>query len=100
MANKENFNKIPLNDIEKIFIEKNLVQKNREDDFQKIINNYKIKELNKKELFTYLLIANELIVNDYELVTVTDHNTINGYDYLKNPIDILYQYKKILSLSR
>lgn len=96
VANKENFNKIPLNDIEKIFIEKNLVQKNREDDFQKIINNYKIKELNKKELFTYLLIANELIVNDYELVTVTDHNTINGYDYLKNSIDILYQYKKIL----
>ena len=43
----------------------------------------------RKEWLAYLLIANELIKNDYEIVVVTDHNNINGVEKLRVAISNL-----------
>lgn len=42
---------------------------------------------NKKELYSYLLIANQLVKNNYEIVVVTDHNTTKGIVKLKKILD-------------
>ena len=50
---------------------------------------------NKKELYAFLLLAHELIINKYEIVVVTDHNTFQGIDKLKLCI---YHLKKLKSM--
>lgn len=42
------------------------------------------------EFFAFILIATTLFQNEIELVLITDHHTIDGYDKLRNAIDILY----------
>ena len=42
------------------------------------------------EFFAFILIATILFQNEIELVLITDHHTIEGYDKLRNAIDILY----------
>lgn len=42
-----------------------------------------------KELFAYLLIAHELLINEYEIVVVSDHNTFEGVNKLKLCVDYL-----------
>lgn len=44
---------------------------------------------NQKELITYLLIAMKLINNSIKLAVITDHNTVDGYERLKDAINIL-----------
>lgn len=46
------------------------------------------------EALVYLLIVWELMINKYELVVVTDHNNIDGYERLVKAVDIIYTYRK------
>lgn len=46
----------------------------------------------KKEIYAFLLLANELLINQYEIAVVTDHNTFEGIDKLKICI---YHLKKL-----
>lgn len=46
------------------------------------------------EVLVYLLIVWELMINKYELVVVTDHNNIDGYERLVKALDIIYTYRK------
>lgn len=48
----------------------------------------------KKEWLSYLLIANAIIQNDYEIVVVTDHNTISGIDKLSSAVKELHKMRK------
>lgn len=48
----------------------------------------------KKELLSYMLLAETIIANNIEIVLVTDHHTINGVNKLKNAIDELHKMKK------
>lgn len=41
----------------------------------------------KKEFYSYLLIANQLLKNNYEIVVVTDHNTTEGIVKLQKALD-------------
>ena len=43
------------------------------------------------EFFAFILIAATLFQNEIELVLITDHHTIDGYNKLRNAIDILYE---------
>lgn len=47
----------------------------------------------KKELLSFLLLANEILVNEVSIVIVSDHNTIAGVPKLKKAIDYLYHMK-------
>ena len=47
----------------------------------------------RKELLSYLLLANALIENDIEIALVTDHNTITGVDKLRQAINQIKKYK-------
>lgn len=44
---------------------------------------------NKKELFSFLLLANSLIANNFEIILVSDHNTIDGVDKLIQAINVV-----------
>ncbi|WP_297689305.1 Spaf_1101 family AAA-like ATPase [uncultured Anaerococcus sp.] len=48
---------------------------------------------NKKEFYAYLLIAHELLINEYEIVVVADHNTFDGIDKLKLCVEYLKHTK-------
>lgn len=37
----------------------------------------------KKEKYAFLLLAHELLINEYEIVVVTDHNTFDGVEKLR-----------------
>lgn len=52
---------------------------NRLDKFGDEFNKFK----NKKEIYAFLILAHELLINEYEIVVVTDHNTFEGVDKLK-----------------
>lgn len=47
----------------------------------------------KKEIYAFLLLANELLINKYEIAVVTDHNTFEGIDKLKICIHHLKKLK-------
>lgn len=46
-----------------------------------------------KELLAYLLIAHELLINEYEIVVVADHNTFDGVNKLKTCVKYLKHQK-------
>lgn len=48
----------------------------------------------KKELLSYLLLAETIIVNEIEVVLVSDHHTVMGVRKLKTAIDELCKMKK------
>lgn len=48
----------------------------------------------KKELFSYLLLAETIIENEIEVVLVSDHHTVMGVRKLKTAIDELCKMKK------
>ena len=54
--------------------------------FEKIHNKY----CNDKELLSYLMLAYELLIKEYEIVLVSDHNTISGIDKLEAMIEKIY----------
>lgn len=47
----------------------------------------------KKEIYAFLLLANELLINKYEIAVVIDHNTFEGIDKLKICIHHLKKLK-------
>ena len=51
----------------------------------------------KEEWLSYILLANELVCNDYEIVVVTDHNSIAGISKLELAI-ILAEITNILGI--
>lgn len=67
--------------------------KNRENDFLDKYSKYYTegKFKNKREFWAFLLIADQLYRNRIELIVISDHNTINGYDKLCNVIKILHE---------
>lgn len=49
---------------------------------------------NKKELLSFLLLADAILENEIEIVVVADHHTIAGVDKLRKAIEELQKYKK------
>lgn len=49
---------------------------------------------NRKEIYAFLILAHELLINEYEIVVVTDHNTFEGVDKLKICIKHLSKNKE------
>jgi len=47
----------------------------------------------REEWLSYLLLANELICNDYEIVVVTDHNSVGGIKKLELAIKDIHKIK-------
>lgn len=90
-APKRTYQAYTENEIEKIARDRNLF---RFPKFQK--NNYLQNMVEKNSLFTdykellsYLLIGDTLFRKQIDLAIITDHNTISGYDKLKDAINIL-----------
>lgn len=50
----------------------------------------------KKDLLSFLLLANSLIVNSFDIIIVSDHNTIEGVDKLIQAISIVKDIRKPL----
>jgi len=48
----------------------------------------------KKEFLSYLLLANELFLQKIEIVVITDHHTVDGYEKVKIAVAKLYQQQK------
>ena len=48
------------------------------------------------EWLSYLLLANEILRNKYEIVVVTDHNNIQGVEKLRLVIDELKRFKAVM----
>lgn len=53
---------------------------------KKIIDKY----YDSKELLSYLILAYELVIREYEIILVSDHNTILGIDKLRQMLLIMY----------
>ena len=66
------------------------VNGNRLDKFGDEFNKFK----NRKEIYAFLILAHELLINEYEIVVVTDHNTFEGVDKLKICIKHLSKNKE------
>lgn len=49
---------------------------------------------NKKEWLSYVLLAHQLLRNNFGIALVTDHNTIDGIEKLETAIQHLYKLKK------
>lgn len=49
---------------------------------------------NKKEMLSYMLLAEMIIANDIEVVLVSDHHTVNGVGKLKTAINELCKMRK------
>ena len=47
----------------------------------------------EKDFYAYLLIANELVKNNYGMVLVTDHNAIGGAALLRQAVSYLVKFK-------
>lgn len=77
-------------------IERGLFPAERKDEFLKHFNNKVFKDT--CEFFAFILIAATLFQNEIELVLITDHHTIDGYDKLRNAIDILYEKQNFLGV--
>lgn len=64
-------------------------------DFDSITLNDDLSDFkSKKELFSFMLLAETIMSNNIEIVLVTDHQTINGIKKLKTAVDILQKMKK------
>ena len=59
------------------------------DKHKEYYNEGKFKD--EREFWAFLLIADQLYRNRIELIVISDHNTINGYDKLCNVIKILHE---------
>lgn len=70
-------------------VEQGLFPPDKKEEFLKLY--YDDKVFNDTcEFFAFILIAAILFKNEIELILITDHHTIEGYDKLRNAIDILY----------
>ena len=71
-------------------MERGLFPTDRKDEFLKLYYNNTIFN-DTCEFFAFILIAATLFQNKIELVLITDHHTIDGYDKLLNAVNILYK---------
>ena len=70
-------------------MEQRLFPADRKDEFLRLYYDNTIFN-DTHEFFAFILIATTLFKNEIELVLITDHHTIDGYDKLRKAIDILY----------
>lgn len=71
-------------------MERGLFPADRKDEFLRLYYDDAIFN-DTCEFFAFILIATTLFQNEIELVLITDHYTIAGYDKLLNAINILYK---------
>lgn len=86
------YKKISEKELEDIIYERNiipLINGKRDVKFGKDFDIFE----SKKEIYAFLLLANELLINQYEIAVVTDHNTFEGIDKLKICIHHLKKLK-------
>lgn len=86
------YKKVNEDKLEDIVYEKEIIPLVEGERFNEFGEDFDIFE-NKKEVYAYLLLANELLINKYEIVVVTDHNTFEGIDKLKICVNHLQQRK-------
>ena len=60
------------------------------EDYMQKLRDRGLDYINFKEYFTYYMIAYKLYKEEIEGVIISDHNTIEGYDKLKNMISYCY----------
>ena len=78
----DGYKKISEKELEDIIYERSIIPPiNGEKDIEFGVD-FNIFE-NKKEIYAFLLLAHELLINQYEIAVVTDHNTFEGIDKLK-----------------
>lgn len=80
--------------LEDIVYEKEIIPQGVRKNIGEMDDEFHIFKSNK-ELYAYLLIANELLINEYEIVVVSDHNTFEGINKLKVCVDYLKQINPI-----
>ena len=71
-------------------MERGLFPADRKDEFLKLYYDDSIFN-DTCEFFAFILIATTLFQNEIELVLITDHHTIAGYNKLSNAINFLYK---------
>lgn len=82
------YNKVSEKELEDIIYEKGIFPQGIRMGIYEMGEEFHIYDDNK-ELFAYLLIAHELLINEYEIVVVSDHNTFEGVNKLKVCVDYL-----------
>ena len=88
----DGYKKISEKELEDIIYERSIIPPiNGEKDIEFGVD-FNIFE-NKKEIYAFLLLAHELLINQYEIAVVTDHNTFEGIDKLKLCIHHLKKLK-------
>lgn len=88
------YEKLSENELENIVYEKEIIPQGVSMDLYEMGEQFLIFK-NNKELYAYLLIAHEILINEYEIVVVSDHNTFGGVNKLKLCVDYLKQIKPI-----
>ncbi|WP_394010839.1 Spaf_1101 family AAA-like ATPase [Anaerococcus cruorum] len=78
----DGYKKINVTKLEDMVYERNIIPLIEGKRIEKLGEDFDVFE-SKKEIYAYLLLANELLINKYEIVVVTDHNTFEGIDKLK-----------------
>ena len=82
------YEKISEKELEDIVYEKEIMPKSVNIDIGEMGDQFLIFNSNK-EFYAYLLIAHELLINEYEIVVVADHNTFDGVNKLRLCADYL-----------
>ena len=90
--NKEGYNKSSEIEIFNLCIDNQIFPKEFCIETYKLENEYLIYN-SKKEFLSYLLLANELLINQFEIVVVNDHHTFAGVEKLKLSIRELKKTK-------
>lgn len=88
----DGYKKISEKELEDIIYEKSIIPLINGKRDVKFGRDFDIFE-SKKEIYAFLLLANELLINQYEIAVVTDHNTFEGIDKLKICIHHLKKLK-------
>lgn len=86
------YKNMSMKELEDIVYEKEIIPQGIRMGLDEMGEEFHIYDDNK-ELFAYLLIAHELLINEYEIVVVADHNTFDGVNKLKTCVKYLKHQK-------
>ena len=86
------YKKISEKELEDIICKKDIIPIINGKIFDNFGEDFDIFE-SKKEIYAFLLLAHELLINQYEIAVITDHNTFEGIDKLKICIHHLKKLK-------
>lgn len=86
------YKKISEKELEDIICKKDIIPIINGKIFDNFGEDFDIFE-SKKEIYAFLLLAHELLINQYEIAVITDHNTFEGTDKLKICIHHLKKLK-------